>query len=50
MLFSMLFLILEFKDPDLAKNLTNLVDTPQIVGLCRVHGSKGLAPDSSQKN
>ena len=31
MIFSMLFLIFPFKDPELAENLTNLVDTPKIV-------------------
>ena len=39
MVFSMLFLIFTFKDQNLAKNLTNLMDTPNIVGLCRVHGT-----------
>ena len=31
--------IFSFRDPDLAENLTNLADTPKIVGLCSVHGA-----------
>ena len=37
---SMLFKFFTFKDPYLAENLTNLADTPKIVGLCRVHGAR----------
>ena len=40
MIFSMLFLIFTFKDYNLAENLTNWTDTPNIVGLCRVHGAR----------
>ena len=42
MIFSMLFLIFTFKDQNLAENLTNLTDTPKIVGLRRVHGARFL--------
>ena len=38
MIFSMLFLIFTFKDKNLAENLTNLTDTPKIIGLCRFMG------------
>ena len=39
MIFSMLFLIVTFKDQNLLENRTNLMDTPKIVDLCRVHGA-----------
>ena len=39
MIFSMLFLIFTCKDSYLAENLTNLADTPKIVGPRRVHGA-----------
>ena len=32
-----IILIFTLKDQDLAENLTNLANTPKLVGLCRVH-------------
>ena len=37
MIFLMLFLIFKLKDPKLADNLTYLMYTPKIVGLCNAH-------------
>ena len=47
MIFSMLFLLFTFKDPNLAKNLTNLADTPK--KSC-IRETKHLSTDADSSN